>query len=253
MNLELSEVKEKIRQRWNESSENFDSCPGHGVASDREKNSWKSILVEAVGEKPLKILDVGTGTGFIALLLAEMGHEVIGVDIAEDMLKQAQRKVDSLQLDVKFLLGDADKLPFGDEIFDLVINRHVFWTMPEPEKAAAEWKRVLKPGGKLVIIDGDWTNYSYGRYMWKMTSDLTVWITEGRSPMDKYNKSSFNFENELPMKNKKRPKEDIKILNSLEMKANVKKFKDPRAYGVLDNIKYGYYKRFVITAMKKNI
>lgn len=121
--------------------------------------------------------------------------------------------------------------------------------MPEPEKAAAEWKRVLKPGGKLVIIDGDWTNYSYGRYMWKIVSDLTVWITEGRSPMDKYHNCS-DFEKDLPMKNRKRPDADIKIFNSLDMNVDAKNFKDPRAYGVLDNIKYGYYKRFVITAVK---
>lgn len=93
MKLEVNEVKEKIRQRWNESSENFDKCPGHGVASVREENAWKSILIESIGEKPLKILDIGTGTGFIAIMLAEMGHEVTGIDIAEDMLKQAQKKL----------------------------------------------------------------------------------------------------------------------------------------------------------------
>ena len=251
MNLEVSEVKEKIRQRWNNSSENFDKCPGHGVANNREKNAWKTILIEAIGEKPLKILDIGTGTGFIALLLAEMGHEVTGIDIAEDMLKQAQKKFEKLQMNVQLLLGDADKLPFEDETFDIVINRHVFWTMPEPEKAAAEWKRVLKTEGKLVIIDGDWTNYSYGRYLWKIASDLTIWITEGRSPMDKYHDFS-NFEKDLPMKNRKRPQADIKIFNSLGMKVNAKNFKDPRAYSFLDNIKYGYYQRFVLTAVKTN-
>ena len=100
-------------------------------------------------------------------------------------------------LNVKFQYGDADELPFENNVFDAVINRHVFWTMSDPEKAAAEWARVLKPGGKLVIIDGDWNHFS----PWKMIAETVS-------------------------------------------------FKDPRAHGLLDNLKYGYYQSVVVTTVK---
>ncbi|MCB8817042.1 class I SAM-dependent methyltransferase [Desulfosporosinus shakirovi] len=250
MSIQVKEVKEQIRQRWNESAEEFDQCPGPGIHSEREKKAWQAILVNAVGGKQLKILDVGTGTGFIALLLAEYGHSVTGVDLAEEMLAQARDKAKRQKLKVKFQYGDADELPFEDNVFDAVINRHVFWTMSDPEKAAAEWARVLKPGGKLLIIDGDWNNFSSWKKIWKAVATITVGLTEG---VDSSTKSHGlrDFEKELPLRSQKRPEADLRILRALGMKeAEMVRFKDPRAHGLLDNLKYGYYQRFVVTAIK---
>lgn len=250
MSVQVSEVKEQIRQRWNESAEEFDQCPGHGIHSEREKEAWQAILVKTVGVKQLKVLDVGTGTGFIALLLAEYGHSVTGVDVAEEMLAHARVKANRQKLNISFQCGDADELPFEDNIFDVVINRHVFWTMSAPEKAAAEWARVLKPGGKLVIIDGDWNHFSFWKRIWKVAATIIVHLTEGANSSSKSH-GLRDFEKELLLRCQKRPETDLRILGTLGMKeAEAVRFKDPRAYGLLDNLKYGYYQRFVVTAIK---
>ena len=250
MSMPVNEVKEKIRQRWNDTAEEFDQCPGHGIHSEREKNAWQGILVKAIGGKRLNILDVGTGTGFIALLLAEYGHKVTGVDVAEEMLAQARKKAKRQKLNAKFQYGDADELPFKDNVFDVVVNRHVFWTMADPEKAVAEWGRVLKPGGKLVIIDGDWNHFSPWKKIWKAVANIIVRLTEGENSSSKSH-GLLDFEQALPLRGQKRPEADLRILRALGMKeVETVSFKDPRAHGLLDNLKYGYYQRFVVTAVK---
>lgn len=156
--MELQKIKHSIAQKWNGWAMSYDEQYAHGLKSEEEKRAWKAVLEEAVGfGQVLKVLDVGTGTGFVALLLAEMGHQCWGVDISEEMLNIAKAKAKSLNLSVKFLWGDAESLPFADGEFDVVVNRHLLWTLPQPERALQEWLRVLRPEGRMVIINGVWT------------------------------------------------------------------------------------------------
>ena len=70
------------------------------------------------------------------------------------MLAAARRKAAAQHLSVRFEEGDAEQLAFPPGSFDLVISRHVLWTLPHPEAAIDEWMRVLRPGGRLAVIDG---------------------------------------------------------------------------------------------------
>lgn len=99
---------------------------------------------------------MGTGTGFLALLFAEMGHKVTGVDLSVGMLEKAKRNADDMDLEIDFFHGDAENLPFENNSFDLVTNKFLLWTLQQPSCAIREWKRVLKPGGMIFAIDGDW-------------------------------------------------------------------------------------------------
>jgi ubiquinone/menaquinone biosynthesis C-methylase UbiE len=103
----------------------------------------------------LDVLDVGCGTGFLALLLAELGHRVTGADAADEMLALAEEKAAQAGLAVDLQRADAEQLPFDDDSFDLVVERHVIWTLPEPRVALSEWSRVLRPGGHLVLVEGE--------------------------------------------------------------------------------------------------
>ena len=67
------------------------------------------------------------------------------------MLRIAKEKARRSKLRVEFKLGDAENLPFDDESFDATICRHVLWTLPNPQRASEEWRRVVVPGGKVVI------------------------------------------------------------------------------------------------------
>ncbi len=152
----MDNIKEEIALRWNESSTNYDKQYSHGMKSKAEEIQWKKFLKQVVGEEKKYILDVGSGTGFLSILLGELGHICEGIDISEGMMAVAKEKAKEKGLDIKFTFGDAENLSMKDNTYDVIINRHILWTLPNPEKAIKEWKRVLKPGGKLIIIDGDW-------------------------------------------------------------------------------------------------
>lgn len=160
----LAQIRETVRRHWNGRAAAFDEAPNHGLHSAAQRAAWLDRLRAWAGAAPLEALDVGCGTGFLALLLAELGHRVVGVDAAEAMLEQAAAKAIRAGLDVRFQQADAEQLPFGDGVFDLVVERHVIWTLPDPATALAEWMRVLRPGGRLVLIEGEWKSAGHEDY-----------------------------------------------------------------------------------------
>ncbi len=151
-----TEIKEVVKKFWDCSSTTYDSSPGHSMGSKGEKDAWKQELSRNLPSSPQTILDVGCGTGAIGVLFAEMGHHVTGLDLSEAMMAKARQKAKECKLTIDMRTGDAEHLPFGDGTFDVVVNRHLLWTLPHPEIALKEWNRVLKTDGMLLIVDGVW-------------------------------------------------------------------------------------------------
>lgn len=151
----LEDIKQVFAQFWDGRSISFDSSPQHVSQSDEETAAWKDILLKLTsGQKGLSILDVGTGTGFLALLLAEMGHRVVGIDISAGMLAQAKEKAGQLGHAMLFQEADAEHTGLPDQTFDLVVSRHLIWNLPHPDIAIEEWARVTRPGGVVGVING---------------------------------------------------------------------------------------------------
>jgi ubiquinone/menaquinone biosynthesis C-methylase UbiE len=146
--------KEEIKEYWNKRSITFDDEVGHGGADRNECLLWQDHFKQILGEKPLKILDVGTGTGFIALNLAELGHHVTGIDLGDLMLQKARTNAERRGLNATFLIGDAEDLDFPDNSFEVIICRHLFWTLLQPDQTMAEWMRILTSNGRVILIDG---------------------------------------------------------------------------------------------------
>lgn len=252
MEVQNTQVKEMVKQRWNGRADTFDKSPGHGIHSEKEKDAWISLFKQVLGDERLKILDVGTGTGVIALLLSELGHRVTGVDIAEQMVHQAREKAKNLNLAADFRVGDAEDLPFEDGSFDLIVNRHVVWSLPDPEKAMVEWKRVLRPGGKLIIIDSNWGGRaSLGKKLWRFFARLLIFLTERRNPW--VGREHREMEKYLPMRQKKRPEADVQMLKGLGFQVDVMNIDIPRWDTFLGYLKYGYFRdeKFLIKAVKE--
>ena len=159
-----SDIYGRIKSAWDKSAAQYDRSPGHGLLSGLERQAWTTALASALAplqaDGRLRIVDVGTGTGVMALLLAEMGHTVIGVDISSEMLGRAREKALHSGLDVTFVEGNAAHLPFEAGTADVVFARHVFWTLPSPIKTLREWKRVARQGGIVAIADGWWNEPS---------------------------------------------------------------------------------------------
>jgi ubiquinone/menaquinone biosynthesis C-methylase UbiE len=147
-------VKQQVAAHWDRRAAHFDEDFGHSIRTPAERAAWDRIFELVLPGRPeLDALDAGCGTGFLSFELAGRGHRVTGVDFAPGMIAEARRKATERALPVRFEEGDAEQLPFPAASFDLVISRHVLWTLPHPEAAIDEWKRVLRPGGRLVIVD----------------------------------------------------------------------------------------------------
>ena len=109
-------------------------------------------------------LIVGVGRGYqkrefdaYGLDIAESRERFIeGMDIAPEMPERARAKAEASGLAVTFFEGDAEALALPDECYDLVVERHVIWTVPSPETALREWRRVLRPGGTVALVEGAW-------------------------------------------------------------------------------------------------
>lgn len=153
--LHSDPVKQQVAAHWDRRAAHFDEDFGHSLRTAAEHAAWDHIfglVLPPAGA--LDALDVGSGTGFLSLELAARGHRVTGVDFAPSMIALAEHKAAERGLKIRFEQGDAEQLPFARASFDLVISRHVLWTLPHPEAAIDEWLRVLRPGGRLVIVDG---------------------------------------------------------------------------------------------------
>jgi ubiquinone/menaquinone biosynthesis C-methylase UbiE len=155
--MEDSEIKSGITGKWDNSAGQYDLHVSHGVQTKEEKVLWMEAFRKALPEGDrLSILDVGCGTGAMGLVLAEMGHSVTGIDLSWGMMEVGRKKNADRGLSMIFLEGDAENPPFADGSFDAVVNRHLLWTLPHPDVALASWKRVVRPGGRVIVIDGVW-------------------------------------------------------------------------------------------------
>ncbi len=102
-----------------------------------------------------RVLDIATGSGFLALEFAKSAEEVIGADLTRNMLLHAREKQKNSGLgNTGFLLSDVESLPFANESFDIVSCRFAFHHFPDPVKALREMKRVCKTHGRIVLVDG---------------------------------------------------------------------------------------------------
>ncbi|MFI9650144.1 class I SAM-dependent methyltransferase [Streptomyces sp. NPDC052040] len=145
-----------IAAYWDAAAAAFDDEPGHGLRADRTRAAWARLLHTWLPTGPDDVLDIGCGTGSLSLLLAEAGHRVTGVDLAPRMVEQARTKFQGAALPGLFLVGDAMVPPTGEQRFGAVVSRHLVWTLPEPEAALHAWVARLRPGGRLVLVEGRW-------------------------------------------------------------------------------------------------
>ena len=148
-------VKQQVAAHWDRRAAHFDEDFGHSIRTPGERAAWDRILELVVPSRDaLDALDVGSGTGFLSFELAARGHRVTGVDFAPAMIARARGKAAARGVAVRFEEADAERLPFASASFDLVISRHLLWTLPHPEAAIDEWIRVLRPRGRLIVVDG---------------------------------------------------------------------------------------------------
>jgi SAM-dependent methyltransferase len=149
------ELKEIFREGWNIPArvDNYVHNVAEAEFTEGERyEAWRAALDAVVQVPDLQILDVGTGPGIFACLYARMGHRCVGLDFSNRMLAEATKRAEQLQVTCEFVFGDAESLPFDAARFDVVSSRHLLFNLPRPGLALREWFRVLKPGGRMVLI-----------------------------------------------------------------------------------------------------
>ena len=144
----------------------YDAGHAEGIGVARDDAVWREAFIHYVPPAPCRIADSGCGTGFASVLLAELGHQVSGLDQGVNMLAAARQKAAERQLAITFVQGNAmaadATLPANS--FDVVTARWVYWTLPDPLAAARAAFALLRPGGMLAVFDGMWFK---ARDMWQ--------------------------------------------------------------------------------------
>jgi len=111
-------------------------------------------IVCRVPDRRVKALDVGCGDGFFTKLLADIQSEVTGIDNSDAYLREARENIGNIG-NIRFVRGDVDELPIGDNSVDLVWSAHSMHSYPDVKKALREFRRVLRPGGLLAVLESD--------------------------------------------------------------------------------------------------
>jgi SAM-dependent methyltransferase len=142
---------------WDAEAEGFDEPADHGLRDPAVRRAWRELLLGLLPEPPARIVDLGCGTGTLSVLLAEAGYDVDGLDFSPRMIELAERKADGIT-GVSFLQADAFEPPLPGATYDVVLCRHVLWAMPDPAAALRRWLRLLRPAGRVLLVEGRWSN-----------------------------------------------------------------------------------------------
>ncbi len=166
-------LRDEIKEYWSMRAATFDEQPGHEIFSETERSAWHALFERHFGKgNGRRALDLASGTGVISHLMHDIGFEVTGMDWSEAMLEKARAKSKRRGSNIRFLLGDAEHTLEDDDSYDVIVTRHLVWTLVDPAAAFAEWFRVLKPGGKLLVVDGDFVSPTWATRFNKVMAGL---------------------------------------------------------------------------------
>jgi ubiquinone/menaquinone biosynthesis C-methylase UbiE len=134
------------------------------------------MILAALNPTENRILDIGCGTGSFAARLLESRPQasVCGLDLSDGMLAQCHQRLHAAGGRLRLVRGDSQRLPFADNSFDALTCSHSFHHYPRQDLVASEMHRVLRPGGRLFIVDGD-RDRLWGRLVY----DVVVVMMEG--------------------------------------------------------------------------
>lgn len=204
------EIEHRIEKYWNNRSNDFSKLRRKELESENYA-SWRNLILSRLPKtRSQKILDVGTGAGFFAVILAKEGHIVTGIDLSESMIKAARETLAAYNLDCNFIQMKADNLKFSTETFDAIISRNLTWTLPDAMEAYKEWYRVLKKGGRLLNFDSDVGKTKFI----KKNAEKDVHFDLTDNMLEECNDIKSN----LRISTHKRPEWDIELLKNIGFK-----------------------------------
>ena len=213
---------------WTHRASGYSAVNQEELATD-QKAVWRGVIAGKIagnhpGKRPdeIRVLDVGTGPGFFAIILAELGYQVTAVDYTASMLEEARRNAGALAGCIRFRQMNAEELTFPADSFDVVVTRNVTWHLRDPERAYGQWSRVLKPGGVLLNFDANWY-----RYLWDRGAEQAhardrenLWASDVRDETAGTDVSAMEaIARQAPLSARMRPGWDLGVLRGLGLQA----------------------------------
>ena len=160
-------VTEENRAYWTHRAPTYSMENRTELMTD-QREIWKTVISSRIDRafpnrdrSSIRVLEVGTGPGFFAIILAEAGYDVTAVDLTPAMLEQARVNAGKLLPKIRFYEMNAEALDFEDASFDVVLSRNLTWNLPHPCVAYEEWNRVLTEHGRLLNFDANWYRYLF--------------------------------------------------------------------------------------------
>ncbi|HLH14622.1 MAG TPA: class I SAM-dependent methyltransferase [Solirubrobacteraceae bacterium] len=170
-----------LSQRKRHALELFEGLPDRydrvgAVMSFGQDPRWRRALVAAIAPRPgMSVLDVATGTGMVAFALAQRGATVVGLDQSEAMLARARARVarrPDLRERLSFVVGEAETLPFADGQFDALSFTYLLRYVDDPKATMRELARVVRPGGRVAMIEFGVPPARAARALWRLHTRL---------------------------------------------------------------------------------
>jgi ubiquinone/menaquinone biosynthesis C-methylase UbiE len=225
MGLSIMEhLQEMNHTYWSHRAPGYSAYNQEELSDDR-KDLWSETLLRLIevyhpyrAPEEIRVLDIGTGPGFFALLLSEAGYAVTALDCTEEMLEEARKNIAQCANPITFVLGDAQQLPFADNSFDVIVTRNVTWNLPHPKSAYKEWYRVLNSNGVLFNFDADWYGHLFDEE--KMAAYEEDRARVALNDLEDYNIGE-NFDQmdaiarEMPLSKADRPQWDLDTMNEV--------------------------------------
>lgn len=249
MELKKSEIKnleENMTDYWGHRSSSY-SVQNMSQLFGEKRESWEKMIFDQIDEhRKLKILDIGTGPGFFAILSALRGHDVTAVDMSQEMLDKAKINATLAGVDVHFIkVGKL--LPFENETFDLIISRDVTWTLTEPEIQLRHWAEKLKVDGTMLYFDAEWYEYlrdAESKKAWEIRKKNIVdsggYVYEKAANLEK-------MASKLPLTYKKRPTWDTEHWSKENgFKCSVTVKLNEKIYSEIEQLQYESFPEFLV-------
>lgn len=246
-------IRKRVKEGWQISAQGYSDLTRDEL-NNSQRDIWTKLILEnAPFEGKMNILDVGTGPGFFAIILSLTGHNVVGIDLTEEMIQRARENAQREGVSPEFIVMDCENLAFDEQKFDIVISRNVIWTLTRPQDAYREWLRVLKTGGRILVFDADWLRDCRDPgFKTQLEKDKAEYTKIYGSPLLSYHdhKKARGWRINLPLVSEKRPEWDLKTLKELGYQNISSTFISERVYDQSKLLLYRSLPMFMIRADK---
>lgn len=154
--MSTERIQASIDAYWSGRAEGYHDFQESRVEIPEIRDAWASIWSDVLPSPPATILEPGAGTGHVALMLAHLGHDVVGIDRSRGMVARARANAARVARPATFREDDAVAPRLDERSVDAIVARYLLWTLREPVVALRNWRMLLRPRGTLAIVDSTW-------------------------------------------------------------------------------------------------